>query len=172
MPTARPSAWSRALDADIIAILLRLGLPLAFLTAIYIIGSALERRHFRSIAERERSLSGFPVTTFETMPEQWRTGRSGLVSGNVVISLDYFKRIVAGLRALFGGRIKTLEPLLDRGRREAVLRMVEQAKSRGFDAVINVRIDTSRLANARRDGDGTAGVEILAFGTGIVLERR
>jgi uncharacterized protein YbjQ (UPF0145 family) len=50
--------------------------------------------------------------------------------------------------------------------------MKEQARERGFDAVINVRIETSRLANARGNGEGTAGVEILAFGTGLALERR
>jgi uncharacterized protein YbjQ (UPF0145 family) len=88
------------------------------------------------------------------------------------VSLDYFKRVIAGLRAIFGGRIKTYEPLLDRARREAVLRMKEEAREHGFDAVINVRIQTSRLANARGNGEGTAGVEVLAFGTGLVLERR
>ena len=94
---------------------------------------------------------------------------SGLVQGNVVISLDYFKRFIAGLRMLFGGRIKTYEPLLDRARREAVLRMIEEAKRDGYDAVVNVRLETSRLASARADGKGVAGVEILAFGTALKL---
>jgi len=96
-------------------------------------------------------------------------GSSDLVSGSVVISLDYFKRIIAGLRGIIGGRIKTYEPLLERARREALLRMTEQARDRGFDAVINVRLETSRLANAGKDGRGTAGVEMLAFGTAITL---
>ena len=147
-------------------------LPLSFLIGVYFIGSYLERRHFASIADRERAIAGLPTTTFEPIPNSWRVGRSALVSGNVVVSLDYFKRVIAGLRAIFGGRIKTYEPLLDRARREAVLRMKEHARERGFDAVINVRIETSRLANARGNGEGTAGVEILAFGTGLALERR
>jgi len=159
-------------DAGTIDAMLRFGLPLLFLIFVYIIGSAIERRHFRNIAEREKALEGYPVTTFETTPDAWSVGRSSLVSGNVVVSLDYFKRIIAGLRILFGGRVKAYEPLLDRARREALLRMTEAARKQGFDAVINVRIETSRLANSRGNGDGTAGVEILAFGTGLVLERR
>ena len=47
--------------------------------------------------------------------------------------------------------------------------MAEDAKSRGYNAVINVRLETSRLANSRRDGKGTAGIEMLAFGTAITL---
>ena len=83
--------------------------------------------------------------------------------------LNSFKRFLAGLRMIFGGRIRAYEPLLDRARREALLRMREDAIARGFDLVINVRIETSRLATAARNGRGTAGVEVLAFGTALKL---
>jgi uncharacterized protein YbjQ (UPF0145 family) len=59
------------------------------------------------------------------------------------------------------------EPLLERGRREALVRMKAEAAARGHDTVINVRLETTVLANSGRDGKGTAGVEILAFGTAI-----
>lgn len=133
----------------------------------YFIGSALERSHFKRILERENLYRQIPVVNFESLPDGWVVESSQLVSGSVVISVDYFKRIVAGLRGLIGGRVKTYEPLLDRARREAVLRMIEDARTQGFDAVVNVRIETSRLASSRGDGQGTAGVEMLAFGTGI-----
>lgn len=153
-------------------LLLQFGLPLALILFAYFIGSFLEKRHFRSIRSREDALHGFPVTTFRNLPADWQVGSAELVTGNVVVSLDYFKRIIAGLRGLIGGRVKTYEPLLDRARREAVLRMVESAQSRGFDAVVNVRLDTSRLANSRGSGEGTAGVEMLAFGTALKFDRR
>jgi uncharacterized protein YbjQ (UPF0145 family) len=132
----------------------------------------IERRHFRNLRKREAEASGYPVITFETLPADWTVGSTGLVSGNVVVSLDYFKRVIAGLRGLVGGRIKTYEPLLDRARREAMLRMIESSRQSGYDAIVNVRLETSRLANSRRDGDGVAGVEMLAFGTGITLKNR
>ncbi|MEQ9562156.1 MAG: YbjQ family protein [Woeseiaceae bacterium] len=149
--------------------ILNIGLPLLILIFAYVAGSILERRHFENIRARESALHGFPVVTFDTLPEDWNAESSDLVTGSVVISLDYFKRIIAGLRSIIGGRIKTYEPLLERARREALLRMTEEAKRRGFHAVINVRLDTSRLANATGDGKGTAGVEMMATGTAITL---
>jgi uncharacterized protein YbjQ (UPF0145 family) len=148
------------------------GLPLLVLIIAYLIGSAIEKKHFRSIRKREDELHGFPVVSFDTMPEDWKAASSELVTGSIVISLDYFKRVIAGLRGLVGGRIKTYEPLLERARREALLRMTESAREQGYDAVFNVRLETSRLANATRDGKGTAGIEMLAFGTAVKFASR
>jgi uncharacterized protein YbjQ (UPF0145 family) len=151
--------------------LIQLGITLLLLVATYFIGHSIERKHFENLQRREARHRRIPVITFEEMPPEWNVTRSGLVAGSVVISVDYFKRFLAGLRAIFGGRIKSYEPLLDRARREAVLRMVEAARDLGFDAVINVRLETARLASARGDGKGTAGVEMLAFGTGVLRSR-
>lgn len=149
-----------------------IGLPFLLLLMAYFVGNYLERKHFASIRKREAAAVGFPVVSFNTMPEDWAVDGSHMVSGNVVVSLDYFKRVIAGLRSLIGGRIKTYEPLLERARREALLRMTESARSQGFDAIFNVRLETSRLANARRDGKGIAGVEMLAFGTAVKFKSR
>ena len=147
-------------------------LPLLVIIIAYFIGSRLENRHFESIRQREAELKDFPVVSFSTMPEDWKVSSAVLVAGNIVVSLDYFKRVIAGLKGLVGGRIKTYEPLLDRARREAVLRMIESARSQGYDAIINVRLETSRLANARRNGKGIAGIEMLAFGTAVKFTSR
>jgi uncharacterized protein YbjQ (UPF0145 family) len=155
-----------------LSLLFNFGLPLLVLLIAYFIGSAIERGHFRQIREREEALQGFPVVSFDTMPEDWNASSATMVTGSIVISLDYFKRVIAGLRGLVGGRIKTYEPLLERARREALLRMSESAREQGYDAVFNVRLETSRLANAARDGKGTAGVEMLAFGTAVKLGNR
>ncbi len=150
-----------------ISLFFQYALPVLLLVVAYFIGSMIEKGHFRKIRKREEAVHGFPVVSFDTMPDEWRADSCTLVSGSIVISLDYFKRVIAGLRGLVGGRIKTYEPLLERARREALLRMTESAREQGYDAVFNVRLETSRLANARRDGNGTAGVEMLAFGTAV-----
>lgn len=154
---------------DKVSLAVNFGLPLALLIFAYLVGNYLEKQHFRRIRRREAALDGFPVTTFQTMPGEWQVERAEMVSGNVVVSLDYFKRVIAGLRGIIGGRVKTYEPLLDRARREALLRMTESAKNKGYDAVINVRLETSRLANSTGNGKGTAGVEMLAFGTAVKM---
>lgn len=152
-------------------LLIQLGFVILMLVATYFIGSSIEARHFEDLRRREAGLRRLPVITFATLPVDWQVARSGLVSGSVVISIDYFKRFLASLRALVGGRIKSYEPLLDRARREAVLRMIEQARSEGYDAVVNVRLETSRLASSGQDGRGTAGVEMLAYGTALKRAR-
>lgn len=149
---------------------LSLGLPLLLLMVAYTVGNAIEKRHFRNIRKREAALKGFPLTTFQSMPPNWHVTRADMVGGSIVVSPDYFKRVIAGLRTVVGGRVKTYEPLLDRARREATLRMAESAKQAGYDAVINVRIETSRLANTK-GGVGTAGVEMLAFGTAVSFDQ-
>ena len=151
---------------------LNFGLPLLLLMIAYFIGSMVERRHFSSIRKRENEYRGYPVVSFDTMPDDWKVSESTMVAGNIVVSLDYFKRVIAGLRSLVGGRIKTYEPLLERARREALLRMTESAREQGYDAIFNVRLETSRLANSRGDGNGTAGVEMLAFGTAVKFASR
>ena len=149
-----------------------LGLPILALLLAYFVGNLLERRHFARIRKREDEYFGFPVVTFDRMPSDWDAASSRLVSGSIVISLDYFKRVIAGLRAIVGGRVKTYEPLLERARREALLRMIEAARQDGYDGIYNVRLETSRLANASGDGKGTAGVEMLAFGTAVKFRTR
>jgi len=154
-----------------IEILINLGLPLLLLIAAYISGRIIEKRHYRSIRRREVRLRQLPAVTFRTVPKSWKVGESGLVMGSAVISVDHFKRFLASLRMIFGGRVKSYESLLDRARREALLRMKEEAMARGYRVVVNVRLETSRLASAKRKGKATAGVEVLAFGTGLQLER-
>ena len=82
----------------------------------------------------------------------------------MVISYDYFKRFLAGLRLIFGGEVKSYVGLIDRGRREAVLRMRE--KHPDADLIINLRTETSSISKGgRRRGMGT--VEVVAYGTAI-----
>ena len=145
-------------------------LPLSILAIGYLAGSAVERAHYRSLRLRENASRAFMTVTFPYVPPDREVVAVELVTGSVVVSIDYFKRFLAGLRGLIGGRIRSYETLLDRGRREAIMRLKESARDRGFNAVVNVRLTTSRMANARGK-DGTAGIEVLAFGTGLRFAR-
>ncbi|MCK4503751.1 MAG: heavy metal-binding domain-containing protein, partial [Desulfuromonadales bacterium] len=104
----------------------------------YVIGSWAEKRHYRSIMQREKELIKLAVVTAEGSFPPGRVKDSALVTGSVVISIDYFKRILATLRNIFGGRVKSYESLVDRARREAILRMKEQAQKRGAKMIINM----------------------------------
>ena len=134
----------------------------------YFAGSLAERKHFISLRKRELKTRSLIVCNF-TPQQIHEVRKSVLVTGSVVVSLDYFKRILAGLRFIFGGRVKSYESLLDRARREALMRMKEQAIAKGCQSVINVRIETSSIASKGAQ-KGNAGVEVLAFGTALQHE--
>ncbi len=139
------------------------------LLGAWISGGILERRHLKNLLLLESGSRGVLAITIEDLPPDWHVESSELVMGNVVISQDYFKRVAASIKGIFGGNIRVLEPLLERARREALIRMKGVAHARGYDTIINVRIETATLANSLRNGKGTAGVEILAYGTAITL---
>jgi uncharacterized protein YbjQ (UPF0145 family) len=141
----------------------------AMLIGAWITGSLIERRHLKKLLLLESGSRDVLAVTIEDIPSDWKVEKSELVMGNVVISQDYFKRVAASLKGIVGGRIGVFEPLLERARREAMLRMKAIAHKRGYYTIINVRIETSPLSRSRRDGKGVAGVEILAFGTAISL---
>lgn len=132
------------------------------------VGSLLERRHYRSIRQREAELRGVLVFNENTPPPAVLGQPCALVSGSVVISSDYFKTVAAFLRNLIGGNMRTNETLLDRGRREAILRMKQQARDQGANLVINVRFATSSMNQNQRRG-GLFCCEVLAYGTALRL---
>lgn len=135
----------------------------------YVFGQALEKNHYRSIIKREAQLQNIPVIASRLLPEEFRPCQTQLVAGNVVISVDYFKKFVAGLRALVGGKIITYETLIDRARREAVLRMKEDARKLQADYVFNIKMETSSISKGNQNTIGS--VEVLAYGTAVILDK-
>ena len=143
-------------------------LDLYFLLALvalgYFVGQFLEKRHYRSIIERERKLINL-VTTSSKHPVgniPVVTDRR-LVQGSVVISVDFFKRLLAALRNFFGGNVRAYETLVDRARREAVLRLKESCLD--ANQIINLRIETSSIFKGKKNQVGS--VEVLAYATAI-----
>lgn len=139
---------------------------LSLLSIGYFVGQYLENSHYQSIRDREQQLNQLPAIATKVLPEEFQHCETRLVAGNVVISVDYFKKFVAGLRILIGGRVSTFESLIDRARREAVLRMKEEAKEQGASYVFNVKMETSSISKGQRDAIGS--VEVLAYGTAVI----
>ena len=138
------------------------------LLAGLLFGRAAERRHYRDIVAREQALADILVFSERRVPEFAAPPRTALVVGSVVIAEDYFKRVAAALKSLVGGRLTAYESLLDRGRREAVLRMKEEARRLGADMVFNVRFETSSLAEDASGRSTLFSAEFIAYGTALV----
>ncbi len=148
---------------------LGIGLTLLLTLLGWLLGRHVERQHFASLRERELEFLRFPVSTLGPAPEL-KVASARLVGGSVVVSLDYYKRFVTSFKQIFGGRLRAYEPLMERARREALLRMLDEAVMGGFDTVVGVRLETSRLASSAGNNKGTAGVEVLAYGTALKVE--
>lgn len=131
----------------------------------YVVGRILEARHYRSIREREQAYGNIMMFA-SRFPPTLDPLRQDLVAGSVVVSADYFKVVVARLQGIVGGRLKTYESLLDRARREAILRMKEEARARGARMIVNVKFQTFSIPG-RKPGS-LVGVEMLAYGTALL----
>lgn len=139
---------------------------IVFLTLLLIgiiFGTMNERNHFKRLRKAEEELSHIKVFNTKTLPENLEKG-GALVSGNVVIAVDYFKVVAAFLKMLFGGKLRSFESLLERARREAIIRMQREAEALGADAIYNARIEFSAIG---KQPQKIGGAELLAYGTAI-----
>lgn len=150
--------------ADLIELFLNLGIFLLLLCCGLFVGKYMERKHIRYLNVKERELSDIRVSDLKKIPGDWKVEKSFLVTGSVVIATDYFKVVASALRNLFGGAMKSYESLLERGYREAVVRMLEEARAGGADTVWNVRLETATIHGK---SNKAGGVEIIAYGTAI-----
>lgn len=132
----------------------------------FVFGQLAEYRHFKSIIKREEQYRDLLCFSERFPPPDEHARSVNLVAGSVVISIDYFKRITAGLRKLFGGRIRAYESLLERARREAILRMKEDAISKGAKSIFNVKIETASISKGASQQIGS--VEVIAYGTALI----
>ena len=100
------------------------------------------------------------------VPSSENIAHADLAIGSVVVSIDYFKRFLSSWRMIFGGELKAYSPLLDRGKREALLRMKESVP--GADEYINCRMETATISSGKGKAIGT--VEVIAYSTAITYE--
>ena len=131
-----------------------------------IAGTITEQRHFAELARREGELGSIVATNLKRLYGTGVVQESRMVVGSVVVSTDYFKSICASVRRLVGGRILSYESLVERGRREALLRLKAEAAAMGATIVLNVRYETMAVARTKKGG-GVTGVEVLAYGTAL-----
>lgn len=85
----------------------------------------------------------------------------GLVQGSTVRAKHLGRDIMAGLKNIVGGELRGYTELMNDARREAIDRMVDEARAMGADAVVNVRLTTANIAGG--------AAEILAYGTAVKL---
>jgi uncharacterized protein YbjQ (UPF0145 family) len=101
-------------------------------------------------------------TTTPVVPGREIVEILGVVSGNIVQSKHVGRDIMAGLKSVVGGEIKSYTEMLTEARQKAISRLVEEALKLGADAVVNIRFTTSSIMSGSS--------EILAYGTAVKLK--
>jgi len=129
-----------------------------------IFGTMAQKKHLAQLKIREVLLEHMVVTNLKRPPISG--GEQILVSGSTVVAFDYFRRFIARIVMLVGGRITMFEDMLDRARREALVRMLEEAEALGAKEVHNVRFEFSRVGSNQAQQIG-GGAELLAYGTAV-----
>lgn len=143
--------------------LIELGILVTLLAVGFFAGRVVERNHYASLRTREKQYGDVLAFAMRFAPDRVTPQAAFLVTGTVVISADYFKTFVAGLRNLFGGRLRAYESLMERARREALLRLKAEARRRGAKLVICVRFETTSIASG-----WAPSIEVFAYGTALV----
>ena len=98
----------------------------------------------------------------EEIPGQQIVEFYGVVTGSTVRAKHIGRDIAATLKNFVGGELKGYTELLQEARKEALHRMMEQARSVGANAVVNVRFATSSVAQG--------AAELFAYGTAVKVE--
>jgi len=112
-------------------LLAEVGLSIFFPLMTLIIGGIWGRigqqRHFKHMDKAEESLSD--IILFNSKPKNLVNAQQAIfVQGNVVMSIDYFRFFLGSWRNMLGGKVSTFQINLERGRREAIIRMRQMAE--------------------------------------------
>jgi uncharacterized protein YbjQ (UPF0145 family) len=138
----------------------------------------IESAHFKALAIAEGELSDMMLSDLKTLPPNWKPNGAIFVCENVVIANDYFKTFLWFFRKIIGGHSRSFERLIERGRREATVRLLRKAKECGANVVWNVRYETSIVrtdyswagGGNNNSTQSMAGVEMIAYGTAFLVE--
>ncbi|QEG21329.1 YbjQ family protein [Mariniblastus fucicola] len=119
------------------------------LTLGFVAGTVAEKNHFKRLDERE----AVNRMTLQTQSKIFLSPTSGgktptMIHSETVIASDYFKNFLSAFRKFFGGEMKSYHSLMERGRRETLAKLIEQASGMGYNAVCNVRLEPADVSGA------------------------
>lgn len=141
--------------------LLELGLALSLVALAWWTSRLLRRAHERSLTNTERRLAHVQLLT--TSPVA--LAHCGLVAAEAVIAIDSYSALLLRWRQLLGGESLVVNTILQRGRREVLVRLQREAVALGGNAVIQLRLDC--LSFQAGDRSGAKRFCILAYGTAV-----
>lgn len=103
------------------------------------------------------------LASCDTIPGKAISETLGLVKGQIVQSRHVGRDIMAGVKTIVGGEVKSYTQMISETRRIATERMIEEAKNMGADAIVCVRYGSSEIMQGCS--------EIIAYGTAVKLAK-
>ena len=132
----------------------------------FILGRFSEKKHLISLEERESQHSDFLITDLKSFPMLSANSKTPeMIIGEVTIATDYYKSFIGKLKNFFGGEMICFESLKVRARREATMKIVEQAHEKGYNAVCNLRLETADIGGSTISNKSAITVSIIASAT-------
>ena len=125
-------------------------LPILLVIIGFITGRRIEYNHWRTLASSEKNLAHIKVEQMDVPMLSQAATHYELVVGHAVIAEDAFKSFLAKLVQLFGGEIRAYQRLLDRARRQAIIRMQLEASAMGCQHIINVRLQSANINSGQK----------------------
>ena len=83
----------------------------------------------------------------------------GLVQGSTIQTKDIGRDLGQMLKTIVGGELKSYNDMMNKARKIATDRMIEEAEKLGADAVINIRYASAAVMQG--------AAEVLAYGTAV-----
>ncbi len=102
------------------------------------------------------------IVTTQEIPGKEILEVKGLVRGSTVRSKNIGKDIGAALKGVVGGELAGYNEMLTEARQIAIGRMVEDAKSKGANAIVGMHLMSSSVMSG--------AAEMVAYGTAVLIK--
>ena len=143
----------------------------------YLVGKVYQKKIMKALTIQEKSTESVQDLTemlsIQRKLKMMEAKSSQLIYSSIVVGPSWGQVALMGLKSLFGGRLVSYDHILAYGRRRVILDLKQQAKAMGFQAIVNLRLETSTIGSMATTGgknSGTSSLEICAYATGLQFE--
>ena len=98
------------------------------------------------------SIENIPGVNYEAL---------GVVCGSTIQSKNFVADFGQSLKTIVGGELRSYTAMMEKARKQATQRMIEQAQQMGAYAVVGVRYATSAIM--------AQAAEVLVYGTAVKI---
>jgi uncharacterized protein YbjQ (UPF0145 family) len=104
------------------------------------------------------------ISTTEGIPGFATKKYVGLVWASSARSLDSLSEIGAMVRSIGGGDLPAFRKMLNEARHTVLFELAQNAKARGANAIIGVRLESASIVGGTLD--------VYAYGTAVVVDKQ